>query len=140
LKVEDALQAAEEAGLDLVEVAPEARPPVCRIMDFGRYKFEKKKKEKESRKKQHVVQTKELRMRPKTDEHDFQTKLKKAREFLEKGCKVLFSVLFRGRERAHNEIARGHLDRMAKELEDIAKVEVHPKMEGYRMTMVLAHK
>jgi translation initiation factor IF-3 len=131
---------AEERGLDLVEVAPEARPPVCRIMDYGRYKYEKKRKDKESRKKQHVIQTKELRLRPKTDENDFQTKLKKARKFLEKNCKVLVSVLFRGRERAHGDIARDHLQRMIKELEDIAKVESPPKMEGYRMTMVLAKK
>jgi translation initiation factor IF-3 len=109
-------------------------------MDYGRYKYEKKRKEKESRKKQHVVQTKELRLRPKTGEKDFQTKLKKARQFLEKNYKVLVSVLFRGRERAHGDIARDHLQRMVKELEDIAKVESAPKMEGFRMTMVLAKK
>lgn len=140
LKVEDAQREAEERGLDLVEVAPEARPPVCRIMDYGRYKYDKKRRERESRKKQHVVQTKEIRMRPKTGEHDFQVKLKKAREFLEKNCKVLVSVLFRGRERAHGDIAREHLDRLAKDLDDIAKVESAPKMEGYRMTMILARK
>lgn len=134
------MRIADEKGLDLVEVAPDARPPVCRIMDYGRYKYEKKRKEKESRKKQHVVQTKELRLRPKTDENDFQTKLRKARAFLEKDFKVLVSVLFRGRERAHGDIARDHLNRMVKELDGLAKVESPPKMEGYRMTMVLAKK
>lgn len=136
----DALRLAEERGLDLVEVAPKSRPPVCRIMDYGRYKYEKKRKEKENRKKQHVIQTKELRLRPKTGEHDFETKLKSARKFLNKNCKVLVSVLFRGRERSHGDIAREHLDRMVRELEDIAKVESPPKMEGYRMTMLLSSK
>jgi len=140
LRIEEAIATAAERGLDLVEVAPDARPPVCRIMDYGRFKYDKKRREKENRKKQHVIQTKEVRIRPKTDEHDFQVKLKRARGFLEKNFRVLVSVLFRGRERAHGDIARSHLDRMVTELEDIAKVDVPPKMEGYRMTMILARK
>lgn len=138
LAVQEAIRLAEEQGLDLVEVAPEARPPVCRIMDFGRFKYEKKRKEKENRKKQVQILTKELRLRPKTGDHDFLTKLKKAREILEKNNKVLVTVLFRGRERSHADIAREHLDRMIADLADVAKVEVAPKMDGYRMTMVLA--
>ena len=140
LKTEEALALARERGLDLVEVAPKSRPPVCRIMDYGKFKYDQKRREKESKKKQHVVQTKELRLRPKTDEHDYQVKLKRARKFIDKGFKVLVSVLFRGRERAHGDVAREHLDRMSRDLADIAKVEVAPKMEGYRMTMVLAQK
>lgn len=138
MPVQEAIKAAEEQGLDLVEVAPDARPPVCRIMDYGRYKYDKKRKEKENRKKQVQIQTKEIRLRPKTSENDFNTKLKKARQCLEKNNKVLVSVIFRGRERAHGDIAREHLNKMAKEVEDIAKIETHPKMDNYRMTMTLA--
>jgi translation initiation factor IF-3 len=140
LLTEDALAKARELGLDLVEVAPEARPPVCKIMDYGKYKYEVKQKQKQSAKKQHKVVTKEVRIRPKTGEHDFQVKLKRAREFLNKGHKVQVNVLFRGRERAHGDIAKGHLDRMMRELEDIGKVEQPPKFEGYRMMMVLSNK
>ena len=140
LLTEDALNLARERGYDLVEVAPEARPPVCKIMDYGKYKYELKQKKKQSAKKQHKVVLKEVRIRPKTGEHDFLVKLKRAREFLKKDHKVQVNVLFRGRERAHGEIAKHHLDRMMKELEDIAKVEQPPKFEGFRMMMVLAKK
>ncbi len=140
LLTEDALTKARDMGLDLVEVAPEARPPVCKIMDYGKYKYELKQKKKQSSKKQHKVVTKEVRIRPKTGEHDFQVKLKRAREFLTKDLKVQVNVLFRGRERAHADIAKSHLDRMAKELEDVAKIEMTPKFEGYRMIMILAKK
>jgi len=140
LYTEEALQMAKDHGLDLVEVAPEARPPVCKIMDYGKYKYEIKQKKKQSAKKQHKVVTKEVRIRPKTGEHDFMVKLKRARQFLAKDYKVQVNVLFRGRERAHGDIAKGHLERMLKELEDIAKVEQPPKSEGYRMMMVLAKK
>jgi translation initiation factor IF-3 len=140
LYTEEALQMAKDNGLDLVEVAPEARPPVCKIMDYGKYKYEIKQKKKQSAKKQHKVVTKEVRIRPKTGEHDFMVKLKRARQFLAKDYKVQVNVLFRGRERAHGDIAKGHLERMLKELEDVAKVEQPPKFEGYRMMMVLAKK
>ncbi len=140
LFTEEALQMAKDQGLDLVEVAPEARPPVCKIMDYGKYKYEIKQKKKQSAKKQHKVVTKEVRIRPKTGEHDFMVKLKRARQFLTKDYKVQVNVLFRGRERAHGDIAKHHLERMLKELEDIAKVEQPPKFEGYRMMMVLAKK
>jgi translation initiation factor IF-3 len=135
---EKALAMARERGLDLVEVADRERPPVCKIMDYGKYKYEQKRKKRENAKKQHKVELKQVRMRPKTGEHDYQVKLKHAKRFLEKGCKVQANVFFRGRERAHTDIARGHLLRMAEELEDLAKIEVSPKMEGYRMIMVLA--
>jgi translation initiation factor IF-3 len=140
LYTEEALQMAKDRGLDLVEVAPEARPPVCKIMDYGKYKYEIKQKKKQSAKKQHKVVTKEVRIRPKTGEHDFQVKLKRARTFLQKDYKVQVNVLFRGRERAHGDIAKSHLERMMKELEDVGKVEQPPKFEGYRMMMVLAKK
>jgi translation initiation factor IF-3 len=107
LYTEEALQMAKDNGLDLVEVAPEARPPVCKIMDYGKYKYEIKQKKKQSAKKQHKVVTKEVRIRPKTGEHDFMVKLKRARQFLAKDYKVQVNVLFRGRERAHGDIAKG---------------------------------
>ena len=140
LFTEEALQMAKDQGYDLVEVAPEARPPVCKIMDYGKYKYEIKQKKKQSAKKQHKVVTKEVRIRPKTGEHDFMVKLKRARQFLAKDYKVQVNVLVRGRERAHGDIAKAHLERMLKELEDVAKVEQPPKFEGYRMMMVLAKK
>jgi translation initiation factor IF-3 len=140
LATEVALQTARDKGLDLVEVAPEARPPVCKIMDYGKYKYAIKQKQKQSAKKQHKVVTKEVRVRPKTGEHDLQVKLKQAREFLEKDFKVQVNVLFRGRERAHGDIAKQHLERFLKELEDIAKVEMTPKNEGFRMMMILSKK
>lgn len=135
---EDAMVRAREQGLDLVEVAEKSRPPVCKIMDYGKYKYELKLKKRQNAKKQHKVVLKEVRIRPKTGEHDYQVKVKHARRFLEKGYKVQVNVLFRGRERAHTEIARTHLNRMTTDLEDVGKVEVSAKMEGYRMIMVMA--
>ncbi len=135
---DDALARAREQGLDLVEVAEKSRPPVCKIMDYGKYKYEARRKERENAKKQHKVVLKEVRMRPKTGEHDYQVKVKHAKRFLLNGCKVQVNVLFRGRERAHTEIAKGHLDRMAEELSEWGKVEVPAKMEGYRMIMVMS--
>jgi translation initiation factor IF-3 len=138
LATETALARAKEQGLDLVEVADKARPPVCKIMDYGKYKYELKLKRRQNAKKQHKVVLKEVRIRPKTGEHDYQVKIKHARRFLKKGYKVQVNVLFRGRERAHTDIARAHLDRMSKDLADLGKTESGPKMEGYRMIMVLA--
>jgi translation initiation factor IF-3 len=136
----EALQSANEAGLDLVEVAPTARPPVCRILDFGKYKYEQKKKAQVSKKKQHIVQVKELRMKPKTEEHDRMVKVKHARKFIEQGDKVLISMNFRGREMAHIDIGRSILEDVAKQLTDIAKVEKGPVMDGRRMLIMFARK
>ncbi len=136
----DALQKAEEYGLDLVEVAPNANPPVCRIMDFGKYKYEQSKKEKESKKKQHTVVVKEIRLRPKTDVHDLETKIRHARKFLEQKNKVKISVFFRGREMVYQDFGRDLLKRVTEMLSDIAEPEGVTKMEGRRMVMVLTPK
>ena len=135
-----AMQMAREAGLDLVEVAPDSRPPVAKIMDYGKYKYERKKAQQESRKKAHTVQVKEVRLRPKTDRHDFDVKLGRAREFLMEGDKVQVNMMFRGRELAHLEVGREVVDRFAKALEDIAKMERPPIFEGKRMTCLMTRK
>ena len=137
VSTEDARERARLAGLDLVEVAAEARPPVCRLMDFGKYKYEHRKKQQKAREKQHRIRIKGIRLRPKTDEHDFIVKLTRARKFLEQGNKVQVTLLFRGREMAHIDLGRNLLIRFAKELEDISSVERMPKMEGRRMTLLL---
>jgi translation initiation factor IF-3 len=129
---------AEDAGLDLVEVAPDARPPVCRILDFGKYKYEQKKKARGTKK--GGSQLKELRLRPKTEEGDLLTKTKRAREFFADGDKVMFSVLFRGRELARQDLGTDVLRRVATMLEDVAKVERPPVMEGRRMNMTMTRK
>jgi translation initiation factor IF-3 len=132
-----ARQIARERLLDLVEISPTAVPPVCKIMDYGKFKYEQKKKENESRKKQHQMQLKELRLRTRTGDHDVDVKLKKAREFILEGDKVSFYVMFRGREVVHPEIGYQLLNRCVTELADVAKVERPPKLEGKRMTMVV---
>ncbi|MGP4108352.1 translation initiation factor IF-3 [Virgibacillus sp. L01] len=134
----EALDIAQTRNLDLVLVAPNAKPPVCRIMDFGKYRFEQQKKEKEARKKQKIINVKEVRFTPGIGEHDFNTKLKNARKFLEKGDKVKASVRFRGRAITHKELGREVLDRFAEEVKDIATIESKPKMEGRSMFMMLA--
>ncbi|WP_174614004.1 translation initiation factor IF-3 [Virgibacillus ihumii] len=134
----EALDIAQTRNLDLVLVAPKAKPPVCRIMDFGKYRFEQQKKEKEARKKQKVINVKEVRFTPGIGEHDFNTKLKNARKFLSKGDKVKASVRFRGRAITHKELGREVLDRLADEVKDVATVESKPKMEGRNMFMMLA--
>lgn len=134
----EALEKAREAGLDLVEVSPNSRPPVCRILDYGKFKYELAKKDKMAKKKQHAFQLKEMRYRPKIDEHDFQFKTKHVKEFIESGSKVRVYVMFRGREMAHTEFGRVVLDRVIEELQDISVVEANPKQEGRNMTMVLA--
>jgi translation initiation factor IF-3 len=138
MQTPDALARAEDLGLDLVEVSPTARPPVCRIMDYGKFKYEENKKQKESKKKQHTVQVKEVKMRPKTEEHDFQFKKRHAEEFLEKFHKVKLTVMFRGRELDHKERGLAMLERMVKELEHVSTVELKPKFEGRTMVMYLA--
>ncbi|MEJ2054798.1 MAG: translation initiation factor IF-3 [Calditrichaceae bacterium] len=138
--IDKALDTAEKSGLDLVEVAPNAKPPVCKIMDFGKYAYEMSKKDKINKKKQHTVVVKEIRMRPKTDVHDLEYKVKHARSFLEQKNKVKFTVQFRGRELAYKEFGEQLLDRVEEMLEDIAKIEVERKFEGRNMTMVMSQK
>ncbi|MBD3288617.1 translation initiation factor IF-3 [candidate division KSB1 bacterium] len=140
LGIQKANELAEEQGLDLVEVSPNSDPPVCKIMDFGKYKYELSKKEKLVRKKQHVIQVKEIRLRPSIEDHDFDFKLKNARKFLEQGNKVKFNVMFRGREMAHQEFGKQLLNRIMEELDDIAKAENKPKLEGRNMVLFLIKK
>lgn len=137
---QEALEMAENANLDLVLVAPNAKPPVARIMDYGKYRYEQQKKEKEARKNQKVVSVKEVRLSPVIDEHDFNTKLRNARKFIEKGDKVKASIRFKGRAITHKEIGREVLDRLIEETEDIASVESRAKMEGRSMFIMLAPK
>lgn len=134
----EALDIATTRNLDLVLVAPNAKPPVCRIMDYGKYRFEQQKKEKEARKKQKIINVKEVRFTPGIGEHDFNTKLKNAKKFLDNGDKVKASVRFRGRAITHKDLGREVLDRLAKEVNDVATVESKAKMEGRNMFMMLA--
>lgn len=136
----DALQIAEAANLDLVLVSPNANPPVARIMDYGKFRFDQQKREREARKNQKVVSLKEVRLSPSIDENDFQTKLRNARKFLEKGDKVKASIRFKGRAITHKEIGQRVLDRLASELTDVATIESHPKMDGRSMFLMLAPK
>ncbi|MHB2152931.1 translation initiation factor IF-3 [Calditrichota bacterium GD2] len=140
VSVDKALALAQEKGLDLVEIAPNANPPVCKILDYGKYVYEQSKKEKLSKKKQHTVVVKEIRMRPKTEDHDLKYKLKHAREFLMNKNKVKFTVHFRGRELAHKEFGERLLEKIENELSDIAKVEGKKQFEGRNMTMVMTLK
>lgn len=134
----DAMSIAQEKGLDLVEVAPNATPPVCRIMDFGKFKYEQQKKQQSARKKQAQVQVKEIKMRPKTDEHDYQTKFKHIKRFLEKGDRCKVTIFFRGREIVHKDRGLMILDRVAEDIKDLAKVEQQAKSEGRTMYILLA--
>jgi translation initiation factor IF-3 len=136
----EALQIAAEKNLDLVNVAPTAKPPVCRIMDYGKFRYEQSKKEKEARKNQKVISIKEIRMTTNIDEHDYQTKLRNAIKFLQAGDKVKASVRFRGREMAHTELGQKVLIRMAKECEEVATVERAPKLEGRSLILILQPK
>ncbi|MFA5515880.1 MAG: translation initiation factor IF-3 [Desulfuromonadales bacterium] len=138
LSLADALAAAEERGLDLVEVSPNTDPPVCRIMDYGKYKYQTNKRAAEAKKKTSRVELKEVKMRPKTDEHDFQVKIRNAHRFLEDGNKVKVTIMFRGREVTHPEFGRRLMERVAEELKEIGVVESHPGMFGRFMTMVVA--
>ena len=136
----DALRLAEEQHLDLVEVAPKARPPVCKIMDFGKYRYEQQKREKEARKKQKVITIKEVKLRPNIEQHDFDVKLKNAQRFVEEGNKVKVTIMFRGRELSHPELGSEILDRLAKALGDTVNIERAAKLEGKNMTMILSPK
>ncbi len=131
---------AQELGLDLVEVAAAARPPVVRIMDFGKFKFEQAKQARLAKKKQHVIHLKEVKYRPGIDDHDFDTKTRHARQFLEDGNKVKVTLMFRGRQIAHPELGRAVVERVSQQLADLAKIESAPTMEGKSMTMILAPK
>jgi translation initiation factor IF-3 len=140
LPVEEALAAAQERGLDLVEVAPMARPPVVKIMDYGKYKFEEAKAARAAKKKQHVIHLKEVKYRPGIDDHDFDFKTRHAREFLSEGNKVKVTMMFRGRQMAHPELGKAVLDRVAGVLGDVGKIEQEAKLDGRNMIMVLAPK
>ena len=140
MAIEEALAAAEDEGLDLVEVAPNSRPPVVRIMDYGKYKYEQARKARQAKKKQHNVQVKEVKFRPGIEDHDFEFKTRHARRFLEEGNKVKVTMMFRGRQVAHPELGREVLDRVAAELDDVGKIESAPNMEGRNMTMILVPK
>jgi len=138
MPVVQALQLAEEQDLDLVEVAPNANPPVCRMMDYGKYLYEKQKRERESRKAQKQIEIKEVRLRPKTDEHDIQVVLTKIRKFAKEGAKIRVRIRFRGREIAHPEVARDLMKRVAEDVADVVAVEAYPSLDGRSMIMVLA--
>jgi translation initiation factor IF-3 len=136
----EALDRARSVGMDLMEVAPNENPPVCKIMDYGKFKYQQQKKEHIARKKQHVHEMKELRMRPKTDDHDIGIKLTRAREFLEDGSKVQFTMIFRGREQLHQDIGRETFREIIVKLDDVGKIERESRMEGRRMIMIMAPK
>lgn len=137
-KIGEALKIADEQGLDLVEVAPMAKPPVCRIMDYGKYKYEMEQKAKRARRHQTSIVIKEIKMRPKIEDHDFDVKKKHVERFLRGGAKVKVTIMFRGREMTHTDIGRGLLDRLSKEVEEMGVVESRPKLDGRNMIMILA--
>ncbi|MFN4309896.1 MAG: translation initiation factor IF-3 [Ferrovibrio sp.] len=138
--IREALRIAEEAGLDLVEISPTAQPPVAKVLDYGKYKYEEQKKAAEARKKQKVIEIKEIKLRPMIDTHDYDVKMRAMVRFLEEGDKVKVTLRFRGREMAHQELGMKLLDRVREDLGDKAKMEQTPKMEGRQMTMVMAPK
>jgi len=140
VSIEEALRTADEAELDLVEIAPNADPPVCRIMDYGKFKFEESKKQQAARKKQKQIQVKEVKFRPGTDEGDYRVKLRNLVRFLSEGDKAKVTLRFRGREMAHQELGRQLLERVERDLEEYGTVEQFPKMEGRQMVMVLSPK
>jgi len=140
ISTQKALGLAQEEGLDLVEIGPEQSPPICKIIDFGKYKFHQEKKSKDSKKHQHIIQVKEIKIRPKIDIHDYNIKLKKTIEFLQKGDKVKISLRFRGREMAHPELGMNIVERMRDDTVDYSRIDSPPKMEGRQIVMLLAPK
>ena len=140
MKTEDAIAKADSHGLDLVEVSPNADPPVCKILDYGKFKFEAQKKRNEAKKKQKVIEVKEIKLRPNIDSHDYDVKMRAVRKFLEAGDKVKVTLRFRGREMAHIELGSQLLERVRTDIDEEAKIEAMPKMEGRQMIMVLAPK
>jgi translation initiation factor IF-3 len=140
LDTSEAILKAEDFGLDLVEVQPNADPPVCKILDYGKFKYEAQKRANEARKKQKIIEVKEIKLRPNIDEHDYQVKMRNVQKFLDAGDKVKVTLRFRGREMAHQDLGANVLTRVRKETDEFAKVEAMPKMEGRQMIMVLAPK
>ena len=140
IDTQDAIRKAEDFGLDLVEVQPNADPPVCKILDYGKFKYEAQKRANEARKKQKIIEVKEIKLRPNIDEHDYQVKMRNVQKFLTAGDKVKVTLRFRGREMAHQELGANVLTRVREETDEFAKVEAMPKMEGRQMIMVLAPK
>ena len=140
MSTSSAIDVAESYGLDLVEVSPNASPPVCKIMDFGKFKYESQKKKNEAKKKQKLIDVKEIKLRPNIDEHDYQVKMKNVTKFLNSGDKVKVTLRFRGREMAHQELGVNVLNRVRGDTEEIAKVEAFPRLEGRQMVMVIAPK
>ena len=138
VNIKEALMLADEAGLDLIEISPQAVPPVCKIMDYGKYKYEQQKKKNEARKNQKVVNIKELKLRPMIDVHDYEVKVKQAKKFLSQGDKVKFTIRFKGREMSANNMGRQVLDNLVEDLESLCKVESEPKLEGRQMMMIVA--
>jgi translation initiation factor IF-3 len=138
VSVREALRMAEDAGLDLVEISPNADPPVCKILDYGKYKYEQQKKAAEARKKQKIIEVKEIQIRPRIDDHDYMVKLKAAKRFLEEGDKVKVVLKFRGREMAHTQIGLDLLKKMIEDIGTLGKVETEPKMEGRQVLMILS--
>jgi len=138
VSLRDALTRAEDVGLDLVEISPNAAPPVCKILDYGKFKYEAQKKANAARKKQKVIEVKEIKMRPSIDQNDYGIKMKKVREFIDEGDKVKVTMRFRGREMAHQHLAINILEKVKEEMADVAKVEQFPKLEGRQMIMVMA--
>lgn len=138
VSIEEARERAADKGLDLVEVAPDARPPVCRLMDYGKFKYEAARKAREAKKKQHSIQLKEVKFRPGIEDHDYDFKIRHARRFLEEGNKVKLTMMFRGRQLSHPELGLEVLQRVTEDLQDLSKVEMQPLREGRTMTMVLA--
>ena len=140
MPISAALEAAEEVGLDLVEIVPNANPPVCKILDYGKFRFQEQKKKNEARKRQKVVELKEIKLRPNIDTHDYEVKAKAMRRFFEEGDKVKVTLRFRGREMAHPELGMKLLNKVQADFDEIAKVEYAPRMEGRQMIMILAPK
>ena len=138
LNLNDAINRAKDLGLDLIEIAPNAKPPVCKIMDYGKYKYEQQKKEAEARKKQKTIDVKEIKFRPNTDIHDYEVKMRSVTKFLDHGDKVKITMRFRGREMAHQELGKDLLERVAEDTADIGKIDSIPKMEGRQMTMMIS--
>ena len=138
--IEKALKLAEDSGLDLVEVSPNSDPPVCKILDYGKYKYEAQKKASIARKKQKVIEVKEIKLRPNIDDHDYDIKMKSINRFLDEGDKVKVTLRFRGREMAHHELGFTVLDRVKEDTSELCKIEVFPKLEGRQMVMILAPK
>lgn len=138
VSIEDAIERANDVGLDLVEVSPDAKPPVCKILDYGKFKYQEQKKAAEARKKQKTVEVKEIKMRPNIDDHDYDVKMRSMKRFFDDGDKVKVTLRFRGREMAHQQIGRELLLRVKSDIDEIAKVESEPRLEGRQMVMVLA--